>query len=592
MSDKKEIIINCGTSHVSASVFSSNGQTISLKQVGLQTLHYDYSNDQIWLDSLIAGLELLCKKQKIKGNARFIFPGGLLLNKTIRVPHVDEEKQKKIVAFELSQKMPFPLSELIWDYQVIDDDGVEQEILAFAVKPEVAENFCEKVVAIGLNPIQITPAPILDYNAFISSGIGLEQQETLVVNVGAKSTNLLFINPTGFLIRSIAIGGNALTQNISDSLGTLFEKAEEVKKSYFSGQIAFSPEDPSVQVLENCAQQFLTRASQEITRSIVTYKRLKKGKSPGRIFLAGRGALLNNLPEYLSQSQSLNIDYFDPLKSVVIDDGIDQDMKALLPFMIGESVGLAHATFSGPEKQQAIKRPLNLLPANKLTSLNFKSKIPFLIVALVLFSLLPLPNIWTKGLAEKESLKSLESLKDKSKDLRAEISDQELQQDKFNFTDSFNKILLKRNLVFQKKGLSTWVLQDFLNQLQSSLDHPDISDTWFDNLKFEQNVIKNDPRITQNSPIKKSDQFKIILTGRYLVRSTEQFEDSEIANKRNHLIEINSRKQEALTQYLEALPFIEKAEKKTFSIEGKGDLFKRYFTHFEYIFTPKSRIVR
>ena len=50
------------------------------------------------------------------------------------------------------KKCHFPLSELIWDYQVIDDDGVEQEILAFAVKPEVAESFCEKVVEIGLSP--------------------------------------------------------------------------------------------------------------------------------------------------------------------------------------------------------------------------------------------------------------------------------------------------------------------------------------------------------------------------------------------------------------------------------------------------------
>ena len=346
MSEKREVIINCGISHVSASVFSSEGGKLKLKQVALQTLHYDYSNDQIWLDSLIAGLELLCKNEKLKGDARFIFPGSLLLNKTIRVPHVNEEKQKKIVAFELSQKMPFPLAELIWDYQVIDDDGVEQEILAFAVKPEIAETFCEKVVEIGLNPLQITPAPILDYNALISSGVGLEQQETLVVNIGAKSTNLLFINPTGFLIRSIAIGGNALTQNISDSLGILFEKAEEIKKSYFSGQVAFSPEDPSVQVLENCSQQFLNRASQEITRSIVTYKRLKKGKSPNRMFLAGRGALLNNLPEYLSQSQSLDIDYFDPLKSLLLEDGISQEMRALLPYMIGEPVGLATAIFT------------------------------------------------------------------------------------------------------------------------------------------------------------------------------------------------------------------------------------------------------
>ena len=70
---------------------------------------------------------------------------------------MEEEKQKKIVAFELMQKMPVPLTELIWDYQVIDDDGVEQEILAFAVKPKVAEDFCERVMEIGLNPVQITP---------------------------------------------------------------------------------------------------------------------------------------------------------------------------------------------------------------------------------------------------------------------------------------------------------------------------------------------------------------------------------------------------------------------------------------------------
>ena len=234
MSDKKEIIINCGISHVSAGVFSQQGDQILLEQVGLETLRYDYSNEDHWLDCFTKGLENLCAREKIKGNARFIFPGSLLLSKTIRVPHVDEERQKKIVAFELMQKMPVPLADLIWDYQVIDDDGVEQEILAFAVKPKVAEDFCEKVMELGLNPVQITPAPVLDYNALRTSGIGLDSGETMVVNIGARSTNLLFLNPTGFLIRPISIGGNSLTQNISDNLGTQFEKAEEVKKNYFS----------------------------------------------------------------------------------------------------------------------------------------------------------------------------------------------------------------------------------------------------------------------------------------------------------------------------------------------------------------------
>ena len=74
-----------------------------------------------------------------------------------------------------------------------------------------------------------------------------------------------------------------------------------------------------------------------------------------------------------------------------------------------------------------------------------------------------------------------------------------------------------------------------------------------------------------------ANKFKIILSGRYLIRITEDFTESQSAEKKNHLIELNSQKQEALTQYLESLPFIKNVEKKTFSIEGKGDLFKRYF---------------
>ena len=161
----KEIVINCGNSHISGSLYTSNQGALTLEGVEMQTLSYDFSKEDLWLDQVLAGIELICGKLKFKGDARFIFPGSLLLTKTIRVPRVEKEKQDKIVAFELSQKMPFPLAELIWDYQIIDDDGVEQEILSFAVKPEVAESFCEKVVKLGLNPIQITPAPVLDFNA-------------------------------------------------------------------------------------------------------------------------------------------------------------------------------------------------------------------------------------------------------------------------------------------------------------------------------------------------------------------------------------------------------------------------------------------
>ena len=583
MAAKKEIIINCGISHVCASIFVHDGKNIKLEEIALKTLHYDYSNDQFWLNSLVAGLDELCKKLKLKGNARFIFPGSLLLSKTLRVPHVEEEKQKKIVAFELSQKMPFPLSELIWDYQVVDDDGVEQEILAFAVKPDVAESFCEKVVSIGLTPLQITPAPVLDYNALISSETGIEEQETLVVNIGAKSTNLLFINPTGFLTRSIAVGGNTLTQNISDNLGTLFERAEEVKKSYFSGQVAYAQEDPSVQVLESCSQQFLARMSQEITRSIVTYKRLKKGKAPIKMYLSGRGTLLNNLPEYLSESQHLNIDYLDPLKSVIISEKVDENMRLLLPYIAGEPIGLACAIFKNIIGKN-LKDPINLLPESKLVNLNFKKKVPILLFSAALFSCIPLVGITFKSSAENSLKKELVKIKSESRSLTNKINELESLNKTYEFTKLTNQLLKDRNAQFFEKSKLCWWIQDFLNQIQSSLSHPDVKDTWFDELYFEDKSSNNN--IRNQKILNKKSTSKIILIGRYLVRSTESFDDQQADKKRNHLIELNSRKQEALTQYLESLPFIEKVDKKTFSIEGEGDLFKRYFTHFRYVFSP------
>jgi hypothetical protein len=51
---------------------------------------------------------------------------------------------------------------------------------------------------------------------------------------------------------------------------------------------------------------------QEISRSVVTYKRLKKGRTPNQLIITGRTILSKKLLQNLSQSQALPIKYFDP----------------------------------------------------------------------------------------------------------------------------------------------------------------------------------------------------------------------------------------------------------------------------------------
>ena len=112
---------------------------------------------------------------------------------------------------------------------------------------------------------------ILDVNAFHFSGYETADTENLIINIGSRSTNLLFINPSGFLVRTINVGGNTLTQNISDNLGMSFEDADDLKIQYFSGELEVDDSDPAVHVMQQASETFFKRLNQEVTRSIVTY---------------------------------------------------------------------------------------------------------------------------------------------------------------------------------------------------------------------------------------------------------------------------------------------------------------------------------
>ena len=573
MAQKREIILNCGNSHVSANVFSINNEGVLVEESYMETLHRDLTNDDLWMDSTIKSLESI--SSKVKGNVRVILPGSMLISKTIRVPHVEPEKQRKIISFELSQKMPLPLSELVWDYLVIDDDGVEEEILAFAVKPEIVEKFCDKLVKLGLNPIQITPAPVLDYLAVKESAKQMgEDHEILSINIGAKSTNLLFINPTGYLIRTIAIGGNVMSQNISDSLGITFEKAESLKKAYFGQEIKLAENDPAETAISSATNQFLARASQEITRSIVTYKRLKKGKSPSKILLMGRGALLPNLAQYLYETQQIEVQYYNPLVGVSFSEKIPENMRGLFPFMLGESIGLAKSALV---ESDARSKEINLLPQAKIQSIGFKQKTPILILSSFLMCLLPLPFIWKSLQANQQYQKQKDKIDLQARELQTELSVLEGKNDELEFIRKFSSEVQKLHQPFIASCKSSWLAIEIINYVQGIIDNNSIGDVWLDSFDLNEFSEQNNQRIDSAINEKK---YRLILSGRYLVRPNIE-EDQEIST-RDILIELDREKKESLTKYLEGVPYSKEIMRKTFSIEGKGDLFNRYFSHFEY----------
>ncbi|HTB62678.1 MAG TPA: pilus assembly protein PilM, partial [Opitutales bacterium] len=341
-----------------------------------------------WLPALAEGLRDLARSNsRFRGKATFILPGYQLLIKPIKIPHVEESKRGQIVAFEAQNNIPFPLAEAVWGSQVIADDGIESEVLLAAQKAEASNRFCGLMSTIGLEPVALQPSSLLDFNAYkLVHPSDLE--DTLLINIGARSSNLTFISPAGLFIRNISVGGNSLTQAIADGVGKTFAQGEDVKISFYTGQTTFEAEDPAVNLIQTKAQDFMKRLSQQITQSIIAYRRASGRAAPVRILLTGRGSLLAGLPEYLSEAQKVSVDYFNPTLTVGVGSRVDRGTLGQLYYQISETVGEAVRLV----KPDAMG--VNLLPPIIKSRLQFQKQKPFLVLAAAALAIAPLPMLY------------------------------------------------------------------------------------------------------------------------------------------------------------------------------------------------------
>ncbi|MGF1482935.1 MAG: pilus assembly protein PilM [Opitutales bacterium] len=514
MSAPKSLIINCGSTHVSAAVFDQRGSGLVLEDFASVELDYDPSHEAEWLGAVTAAIGNLTSRGKFRGPGTLIAPGYLLLTKIIKVPHVDASRRAQIIAYEAQNNIPYPLNEVVWDHQVIADDGVEAEVVLIALKSDQAENFCNRVANAGINPQSIQAASLLDYNAFRYNG---EADDTLLINIGARSSNLMFVNDQGFHVRNINLGGNTLTQNIADNLGSPFVQAENVKTAFFSGETSYSDDDAAGKTLRNNAETFLKRLNQEVTRSIVDYRRRKGAKPPSRILLTGRGSLLPGLPEFLIEKQKVEVEFFNPLANVEIGGSCNEEAANECIYQLSEVVGAAVQPSLGEDAVGA-----NLLPPVFEQQRRFRKQKPFLVLAAAAAAVAPIP-LWLY-LSEAATV-----YEEKVAPLEARAST--LQSTTVQLNDLKAEAEVLAVSIDNLKGLAetkyNWI--EFLSDLQSKLREAD--DVWLDRLEVKR-VAEERPRRTpqvlaqpsdgpvelSSTPQAPQEAIELSMAGRLLIR--------------------------------------------------------------------------
>ena len=575
MAKPSEIIFNLGSSHVSASKLNLKSGKLLLEKFNLIELPVASGDEQEWLNSVEGAVSELSSKFGFKGDASIILPGSMVLSKTLRVPKVEIQKQRKVVEFELSQKMPFPLETLLWDFLVIDDDGIEQEILSFAIKPDAIEKLIDIIFKCGLVPLRFTPGPALDYFTEQDS-LAVEKTDSLFINFGAKSTNLTFISSTGFLLRSLGLGGVHLTDSIASTLGIKHTKAEELKKNYKNENNESGGADNTLSTLQAAQENFLNKYMQEISRSIVTYKRLKKGKTPSQLIVTGRTINSQNLLQSLSQSQMLPIKYFDPFSLINISAEIDDSSRTLLPFVSSETIGLAKILCG----EKAVL-PINLMPAAKVKQLANKKKLPWLFCSVLILSVIPLPWYLTLKVSGGHLGSATKSIRQQTLEEKKSLEILKKENENLEIIKAINKrasSYIHRLEMLAQRGFS---LQKFLNDLQLKIDPRINQNTWIDTLELLSNNSQTTSLKSSENPPSRTMVIARI-SGRYLVQPANQLNSLPEDSRKLILIEESGQIQENLTRAIADIQQVVRVRKKTFSIEGKGDLYNRQFTHFEF----------
>src|ERR1039457_6238433 len=65
-------------------------------------------------------------------------PGFHVFSKFVKLPPVDSSKVDQIIQYEAQQNVPFPLAEVVWDYQILGSaPSGELEVLLVAIKSDI-----------------------------------------------------------------------------------------------------------------------------------------------------------------------------------------------------------------------------------------------------------------------------------------------------------------------------------------------------------------------------------------------------------------------------------------------------------------------
>ena len=382
MADDRILSLSLGSQQVTGAVYSKTaGGGLRLEKLERRDFVGDPSEDGLRNAQAAQALKELVTSLKMKGaKTSYVISSFPVLVKFTSLPALDGARVDQIVEFEAQQQVPYPINEVVWGYQLMGEPGdVEVEVALAAIKSDELTEIDNMVLAAGLNSNGAEFSPAALYNALRFNYSDVEET-TLLIDIGARTTDMIFMEGGKLFIRTVKIGGADISRAIAKEFGTDFGSADHRK--VMDGFVALGGpyadhDDPEIAAISKVVRNSLTRLHSEVMRTINFYRSQQGGGAPAFVLLSGASVGLPFIREFFAEKLNLPVDHFNPFRNVSVAKGATTELAAAHGHQYGDLVGSALAQVG------EVPMRIELVPESVKRNRELESRKPALILALI-----------------------------------------------------------------------------------------------------------------------------------------------------------------------------------------------------------------
>lgn len=266
-----------------------------------------------WARESVPGLkEWIAEHQLPTDRVVVSLPSHLISLRTLTLPFNDARKLEKVVPFEIEALLPYPLEEVVVDYQVTDTTEGRTNLLVAAVPRSLVKNYLEQLSRAGIDPeaVELDGMALTNLVRHVFpdlSAPGGPAGGLVALEIGASKTVVCILrHGQAAFVRTILWGGRDVTAALSEGCGISPVEAEEWKRQagLLDEGISRLHQKGVSQTIRRALEPFIS----ELARTVHVFQANEppEGRVPLTEFVSyGGGSKLKGLESYLASELGL-----------------------------------------------------------------------------------------------------------------------------------------------------------------------------------------------------------------------------------------------------------------------------------------------